>query len=74
MTLREFAAELGVSFQVIAYWEAGEREISSDTILPWWNDPREWVHNLARDILVVKFAGIADEFNAPAQAPNGKAQ
>jgi len=69
-TLEAFADELGTHAGNVLRWERGERGIESATLEKWWTDSREWVKNMARDVLAAKFVGIRDAFLAAAD--NGK--
>jgi len=75
-TLEKFAEELGTYAGNILRWERGERGIESATLEAWWTDSRQWVRNLARDVLAAKFAGIREAFLAEAAqaAGNGREQ
>lgn len=56
MTLREFAEALGVpNFQAVSYWENGANEPGAQRIAEWFNDERQWVHELAVEIFVARY-------------------
>lgn len=70
----EFAAELNVGRQWVYNWETGKQQPSDATLQSWWADERQWVRDLARDVLAAKFHGIAEAFLAELSSSktNGK--
>lgn len=71
-TLEKFAEQLGTYAATIMRIEKGERGIGDELLKTWWNDEREWVRTMARDILIAKFAGIREALQAEAEIGNGR--
>lgn len=55
VSLRDFAADLGVSANVVSMWERGVQEPGRETLANWYTDPREWVRQMAVDIFVARY-------------------
>jgi len=55
MSLRDFAAELMVSANVVSLWERGIQEPGRETLAGWYTDEREWVRQMAIDIFVARY-------------------
>lgn len=53
--MRDFAAELGVSQNMISLWERDLSDIDTERIQAWFADERPWVAEMAIEIQVIKF-------------------
>lgn len=58
LSLRAFAAELGVSQNSVAQWENGVAAPTYERLLEWLRDARPWVHQLGAAIANVKYAEL----------------
>lgn len=55
MNVRDFGAELGVTHSTISMWERGVMEPDTEKISAWFNDPREWLRDMATEIFVARY-------------------
>ena len=58
MNTRQFAAELGVSQNMISLWERDINIVDEQRLAAWFNDEREWVWKLATELFVIKYRGL----------------
>ena len=70
LTLRDFGIELGVSHNLIALWEAGERDITHDRIAAWLSDNRDWVRQLGVMTFSIKFGPMMANLAAGKTPPS----
>lgn len=55
MSTREFAEVFGVSHNTVSQWERGIAEPDVNRLADWFNDERQWVHELAVEIFVARY-------------------
>ncbi len=55
LTLREFAEQVGASFQAVAAWEQGLYRPRQDRLLRIWSDCADWRHNWAAECLAAYY-------------------
>lgn len=65
MSMREFGAALGVSQQMISYWEAGTSAPDMARIARWIDDDRDWVQVLALRMFYAMRPGLVRAIMLP---------
>jgi transcriptional regulator with XRE-family HTH domain len=60
MSLRDFAAELGISHVAVSHWEDGTSNVDLNRVVGWMGDRREWVRKMAGDLLSCKIPGMRE--------------
>lgn len=60
MTMRDFAAALGVSHNAVALWERGETEVSFERMVEWAGSQVEWIRQLGAQLNAVRSRRVLD--------------
>jgi transcriptional regulator with XRE-family HTH domain len=55
MNTRDFGEALGISHAAISKLENGESEPGKDNLAAWFNDERDWVYTMAKEIFVARY-------------------
>lgn len=58
LNTRQFAAELGVSQNMVSLWERNVNAIDEARLNQWFADTREWVWKMAMELLVIKYRSL----------------
>lgn len=58
LTLREFAEQVGVSFQAVSAWEHGLYPPGLDRLLRIWSDNDDWRRQWAAEVLAAEFPTV----------------
>ncbi len=60
LNMRKFASELGVSQNMISLWERGSSDVSDERLIQWKKDKREWVHQMAIQIITSRIVAFVE--------------